>query len=272
MVTTSLRAPSGGTGGLRRFVRAGLALLAGTAAMLHATPARTQSPMTPSATTPNEFHWQGQVAAGRSIEIQGVIGDVRALPAEGGRVEVSATRKQGSKGDARDVELRVMEHAGGVTICAVYPSPAGSPPNECRPGGVGRLHVEKNDVQVDFTVRVPTGVAFVGRTVEGAVRTRALEGPVTAVTVDGEIRLELGGAAEAGRLVARSVGGSITVELGREAAARVEASTVGGEVATDFPLEVKSGLLGKRARGAIGAGGPELRLETIGGDIRLVRG
>jgi hypothetical protein len=236
--------------------------------------------MTPSSATetpaasiagPPEFRWQGRVPAGRSIEVKGVIGDVRALPATGDRVEVVAIRRQGARGDAAAVELRVVEHDGGVTICAVYPSPAGSPPNGCTPGGgLERMHVENNDVRVEFTVRVPAGVGFVGRNVDGAVRAAGLRGPVTAVTVAGEIRLELEGAR--GRQEARSVGGDVVVAFARDGAAQVEASTVGGKVESDFPLDLRGGLLGKRARGAIGAGGPELRIQTVGGDIRLVRG
>jgi hypothetical protein len=41
--------------------------------------------------------------------------------------------KHGRRSDPAEVEIEVVEHAGGVTICAVYPSP-GSRPNECRQG------------------------------------------------------------------------------------------------------------------------------------------
>src|SRR5687767_1944733 len=40
----------------------------------------------------NEFRWSGQVASGRTVEIKGVNGDVRAEASSGGEVEVVATK------------------------------------------------------------------------------------------------------------------------------------------------------------------------------------
>ena len=66
-----------------------------------------------------------------------------------------------------------MPHAGGVTICAVYPSRDARKPNECPPGDGGRMNVQNNDVSVRFTVRVPAGVTFVGKTVNGEIEAHA---------------------------------------------------------------------------------------------------
>ena len=43
-------------------------------------------------------------------------------------------QRTGRRNDPEDVRLEVVEHAGGVTICAVYPSKDAARPNECRPG------------------------------------------------------------------------------------------------------------------------------------------
>jgi hypothetical protein len=68
-----------------------------------------------------EFHWSGKVAAGAAIEIKGVNGAIVATGAPGADVEVTAVKK-GRKSDPAGVKIDVVEHAGGVTICAVYPS------------------------------------------------------------------------------------------------------------------------------------------------------
>src|SRR5256885_2245131 len=58
----------------------------------------------------NEFHWRGQIAAGRVIEVKGVSGNVRAEPSSGSEVEIIAN-KHGRRSDPGSVRLQVLEHA-----------------------------------------------------------------------------------------------------------------------------------------------------------------
>ncbi len=124
----------------------------------------------------NEFHWKRKLAAGKAIEIKGVNGDVRAV-AGSGEVDVTAL-KHGRRSDPDEVKIAVVEHEDGVTICAVYPSD-GRRENTCEPGEGGHMSTRDNDVQVDFTVRVPAGVRFVGKTVNGAVEAANLASDLT---------------------------------------------------------------------------------------------
>jgi len=235
-----------------------------------------------------EFRWSEVVAPGKVVEIKGVNGGIDAGPATGGEVEVIA-RKSGRRSDPAGVEIKVVEHAGGVTICAVYPSPAGERPNECRPGSGGRMSTRDNDVKVDFTVRVPDGVRFVGRTVNGGVEAEGLgadaevysvngavsvssAGLVRAETVNGSITAAMGRADWTGPLELKTVNGSITVELPSSASARVEARTVNGGIETDFPLTVTGRFGPRRVSGTIGSGGRDLALETVNGAIHIRRG
>src|SRR5256712_4015972 len=113
----------------------------------------------------NEFHWKGKVAGGKAIEIKGVNGDVSAV-AGSGDVEVTAV-KHAHRSDPDEVKIAVVEHADGVTICAVYPSD-GRRENTCEAGEHGHMSTHDNDVAVDFTGRVPPAVRFVGRTRNGS--------------------------------------------------------------------------------------------------------
>src|SRR5438067_244626 len=106
-----------------------------------------------------DFQWHGAVPQGRAIEIKGVNGDVRAEPSGSNEVEVVAA-KHAVRDNPDSVRIDVVPHAGGVTICAVYPSRDGQKPNECLPGNGGRMNVQNNDVSVRFTVRVPAGVTL----------------------------------------------------------------------------------------------------------------
>ena len=236
-----------------------------------------------TAAAQNEFHWTGKIAPGKAIEIKGVNGDVRAV-AGSGDVEVTAV-KHARRSDPDDVKIQVVQHEDGVTICAVYPSD-GRRENTCDAGDGGHMNVHDNDVVVDFTVRVPAGVRFVGRTVNGEVGAANLASDVDANTVNGSIRISTSGYAEAqtvngsidvslGRggwsdaLEFRTVNGAITLDLPANLSTEVRANTVNGDIQTDFPIMV-TGRLGPRSlRGTIGSGGRRLALETVNGSIRL---
>ncbi len=232
------------------------------------------------------FEWKGMLAAGKTIEVKGVNGAIRAMPSSGREVEVSATKREGRRGDVDDVTIEVVEHAGGVTICARYPARPRDQ-RECKPGHGGQSS-ENNDTRVDFTVRVPTGVNFAGRTVNGDVDATRLganveattvngsidasgAGFVEATTVNGSIRAAMGRADWSRGLEFRTVNGSITLELPAGVGAEVSASTVNGDITTDFPLTIQGRFGPRRIQGVIGDGGRQLRLETVNGGISLRR-
>jgi Putative adhesin len=233
-----------------------------------------------------EFRWHGQVAAGRTIEIKGVNGRIEANPASGGEVEVVAV-KSARRSNPDEVRIEVVPHEGGVTICAVYPNPDGEQ-NTCTPGSGGHMNTRNNDTGVEFMVRVPAGVRFTGRTVNGEVEAHDLGADVEAYTVNGSIHVTTAGLARA-----RTVNGSITAVMGRAEwsdalefktvnggidltfpaglSAEFEAQTLNGQISTDFPLAVQGTFSRRHISGTIGSGGRELRLETVNGSVQIRR-
>ena len=237
----------------------------------------------PAAAAEQEFDWSGAVARGQAVEIKGVNGGIEARGTSGDQVTLHAVKK-GRKSDPGEVKIEVVEHAGGVTICAVYPSQG--TPNECTPGEGGRMKVGKNDVNVRFEVQVPAGVRFVGRTVNGGVSARGIEAEAEAHTVNGGIEVEAAGLLRAetvnGGIRAtvsragwtdpvhlKTVNGSIKVSLPAATAADVKAATVNGGIETEFPLTVQGKFGRRRVEGSIGGGGPLLEMETVNGGITL---
>ena len=229
------------------------------------------------------FEWSGQVAEGQWLEIKGVNGDLNAVPASGNTITVMATRS-GFRSDPNEVEIVVVEHADGVTICAVYPS-AGDQPNECTPGAGGRSHTRNNDVKVEFDVQVPAGVRLAGRMVNGAIRADDLSAKVLARTVNGSVRLSTAGGASAktvngsirasfgetswdGEATFETVNGSVRVELPEGTNASVEMRTASGRITTDLPIATTRSSR-RRVEGTLGTGGSELRLTTVNGSITL---
>lgn len=239
---------------------------------------------TATAAPAQDFEWRGSVDQGDQVEIKGINGDIRASAASGGQVVVTAVKK-GKRSDPDEVRIEVVEHAGGVTICAVYPDTDGKK-NECAPGDGGRLSSQDNDVNVSFTVSVPGGVNFVGKTVNGGIHAADIQGEVRANTVNGDLEVSARGPVRAntvngsiaasmsradwsGDLDFETVNGSITVRLPADVSAEVAASTVNGSLETDFPLQVTGKFGPKKIRGTIGSGGRGLNLETVNGSIHL---
>jgi hypothetical protein len=251
------------------------------------TPAITDAPSYQNtAASPDEFHWSGRIAQGRTIEVRGINGDVRAEASSGSEVEVTAI-KSARRSDPKEVEIRVVEHGNGVTICAVYPSTDPGQPNECSPEG-GQMNVRNNDVEVQFRVRVPQGVRFSGRTVNGGIETGPLGSDVDAKTVNGSIVVNSAGIARAktvngsitaslgradwnGPLEFKTVNGAITLDLPSDTSAEVRAETLNGDISTDFPLTILGRISRRHLTGTIGSGGRELSLKTVNGSIRLRR-
>ncbi len=237
----------------------------------------------------DDFEWQGQLRAGQAIEIKGINGSIEAGRASGQNVTVRATKRAGDKGNVADVTFEAVEHGGGITICAVYPSKDADKPNECAPGGKGRMNVKDNDTRVSFTVQVPDGVNLVARTVNGGIEAERIgadvhahtvngnvevtaAGHVWANTVNGSIDVRMGRAEWSGDLALTTVNGTITVSLPADVGAEVSASTVNGSIETDFPLTVQGRFGPKQLNGTIGGGGRELTLNTVNGGLRLRRG
>lgn len=230
-----------------------------------------------------DFEWRGRVAGGGELEIRGINGAIHAEDAAGNEAEVTAT-KRGRRSDPDEVRIEVVEHRRGVMICAVYPASRGEGPNTCGDS----QHVRDNDVRVDFYVRVPAGVRFVARTVNGEIDARSLRADVDATTINGDVEVSTTGIAEAttvngsidavigradweGELRFKTVNGGITVEFPEGVNADIRAKTVNGYIDTDFPLQVSGRLSRRRLSGRIGDGGPPLDLETVNGSIELRR-
>ena len=150
------------------------------------------------------------------------------------------------------------------------------------------MKVKKNDVSVDFFIRVPEGLDFIGRTVNGNVQGSALAGDASTATVNGSIDV-----VAAGWVAAETVNGGIDVSMGAMPAGDLALSTVNGDIDlrlpasfdadldarwlnggfdSDLPVDLQGRPLARRATATFGAGGPDLEIETVNGSIRLRSG
>lgn len=223
------------------------------------------------------FSWKQKLAADQVIEVRGISGDIHATGYDGADVEVTAEK---SGRDADEVEIKVMPTAEGVRICAFYPGMS----DDC---GSFRGHGDRNTrARVDFTVKVPRNIRFVGSTVNGQVEATGLARRAKVSSVNGSVRVSTAEWAEAatvnGSIFARfgradwpgslhltTVNGRIEVEIAGDVNAEVSTSSVNGSVQTDFPITIAGRMRRGSMHGTIGKGGRELELTTVNGDMEL---
>jgi hypothetical protein len=226
---------------------------------------------------PANFEWHGSVARGSLVEIRGITGDIRAVPSTGTEVEVIAKVVQ--EGTREPIDIQVREHAAGLTVCAVR-------------GSLGSCPVEEDPLsspatRVDYVIKVPEGVHFAGRTVNGGIQIQSLESNVEAYTVNGTVEISTTGTAQArtvnGSIRAQllkpfwskppefsTVNGAITLHIPTDVSTDVKAETRNGKVVTEVPFRGDSTdqtLDGKIGRGG-GPGNP-LLLRSINGSIEI---
>ena len=233
------------------------------------------------------FERIGLLEQGSQVEIKGVFGAIRAIPAAGSEFVVRAS-KTGPSDKLAHVSIEIVRHSGGITFCAVYPDVPGQRPNECAPGDIGNTTVQDSvpgAVHVSFVVEIPVGVSFIGRTIVGSVDVADLRSDAFVQTVLGNIHVSTSEIATArtvsGSVVASigdpdlgrdlsfaAVSGDVTLTVPAATNAWVELSAGRGDITSDVPLtETSPGT----AEGAIGNGGPTVSLSSAFGDVTLRR-
>jgi len=150
------------------------------------------------------------------------------------------------------------------------------------------MNTRDNDTSVHFDVRVPYGVGFIGRTVNGEINAESLQSDAQAHSVNGSVRITTSGLAVASTVngavdvamgradwpdgaTFKSVNGGITLRLPVVVDADLRAETLNGSISADFPITVTGQFSPRRLNGTIGNGGRPLTLSTVNGSIKLLK-
>jgi hypothetical protein len=234
---------------------------------------------------PDDFHWQGNLKAGQTLEVINTNGEIGASRASGDAARVEG-RRGGSDAD-HELFIEVVEYADGATICAVYAKDKA--PGRCHRGGVSS---ESGDwwhgrrAKINFDAQVPRGVRLNAMTTNGRVHCLNLDSVVQAATTNGDVevstsewasakttnggvRVSMGNAKWSVQLELLTTNGSVDVTLPPSAEFKVNASTTNGGIQTDFPITVQGKFGPKSLSGTVGGGGRELRVATTNGGIEL---
>jgi hypothetical protein len=239
--------------------------------------------------TDASFSWSGTVQAERWVYVRNLNGPVRVEAGTGNKVEVSA-EKHWRRGNPADVKITVRQvgsGSGDVLVCALWNDRSTCDEDGYHSHNDGwRGDNDRNDVQVEFVVRLPAGVKIdastvnggvtvdgvtstvVAHTVNGGIDARSTGGAVTARTTNGDVTVS-SAKLDGDRTEYTTVNGTITVSLPASVNADVEMRTVNGRLSSDFPLTVEGTFSPRRLHATLGKGGATLRLSTVNGSIRL---
>jgi putative adhesin len=191
-----------------------------------------------------DFELRRELASGKRLYLQNIIGDVHVTGGTGRTVEITAVKKAGRYGEPAGVAVETLDLDDGVAVCVRYPGQGRRRPptpeqldkNPCSSGdwdGDGwNDRSRRNDTRVSFTVRVPAGLTLHAGTVSGDVLAERLEGELEIRSVSGDVRLT----GASGRAIdLETVSGD--VELADVRSKDVSGHTVSGEISFAGPIE-----------------------------------
>lgn len=242
-----------------------------------------------AAASAQEFQRTYDIAAGGSVEIKNVSGDVNLTGHDGNTVVVNAF-KEGR--DRDQVEVEDNSTPGRVSLRAKYPNNCNCDANvrfEVRvprsanivldkittasgnlkaEGFSGRLHLSTASGNV--TVR-GVGGEIRASSASGTVRVENATGTVSASSASGDVEVELTRLEGAGNMRFSSASGNVHVRMPSNIDANVSLSTVSGDIETNFPIEVRRNRhgAGSRAEGQLGSGARELKISSASGNVSL---
>ena len=213
-----------------------------------------------------------QLSPGGHVSVVNVQGSV--LVEGWDRPEVEATvamRSSAPTDQLDDVKVAVEARDGAVSFHTLYPSGLDTP------------------IRVDYRLRVPRQVRLdelstlqgdividdVNGSVEahnlnGDIRGLNVSGSVLAHALTGNILISLRGLPKAGLpFTLATLNGNVDLLMPRQANANLELSTVAGNIASDYPVQVSSTPGDSTRHAQIGTGGVRVELRTVRGNIRV---
>jgi Uncharacterized conserved protein len=245
---------------------------------------------------PNAFAWSGSVAAGKSLYLRNVSGDIRVVATDSPAVFVQASKSWRGSGGG-NVRFIQRDLEDGVIICTMLGDSNNCSPSSYGSGSSGNRSFDLHDLlrgrkgaSVSYVVHVPAGVkvnvstisgeigvadvsgAVQAETVNGKVQVATLGGPVTASSVNGSVSVAIDSLGGPGDIELSTVNGSVTAQLPPSLQAQLSMETVNGSVHSDFEVAGNDSSTHKEIKGMIGAGGRRVALETVNGSVRLLRG
>lgn len=235
------------------------------------------------------FSMHERIPQGQWLRVRNLNGQVRVRAASGDEVEVTAT-KTWRRGDPKSVRIETKKSSdGSILVCALWTEETVCTEDRYSTNNdhSNRNNDDRNDVAVDFEVRVPKGVKVGMWTVNGAVNIDGVSsevrastvngsvdaassgGPVQANTVNGSVHATMGRLDGDQDLNFSTVNGSVVAEFAGDIDANIDLSTVNGRFQTDWPVTISGRIDPRHLKATLGKGGRRIRLSTVNGNVEL---
>jgi hypothetical protein len=212
------------------------------------------------------------LAAGASLSIKNTNGRIHVESWDGPGAQVTVTKVGGSEASRRRIPIYQQVSASNLSLHT----------------GEARI----NNIDVSYEVKVPRRMGNMEiASNNGNIRLDGLSGDIDASSSNGNIDLNnINGSASAknmnGSIAAvfdevssgkpmtfSNMNGAIRLQFRSDINANLSARTTTGSISldSDWPIDVKKGLIGARADGPIGTGGQPLKVETMNGSISITK-
>ncbi len=229
------------------------------------------------------LRWSKPMPSGGWLRVFNMNGEITVEAASGNVAEVVGV-KHYRRGDPEDVTFQILQEGNDVTICALWGTRSHCDMENMDSHWNGG---RRDDVSVEFTVKLPRGVKIGvssvngavsvtdaaaevdAHTVNGRVEVATSTGPVSATTVNGGVVARMSALPNAEDMRFSTVNGSVRVVVPAEFDADVEMSTVNGRLRTDFPLTLSGRIDPRHLSARIGKGGRRVTLKTVNGSVEL---
>ncbi len=203
-----------------------------------------------------------------TFEVKNFNGDITIEGWDEPQAEVKVTKRGGTPGTRAGMRIK-LEHEGDHLALSTASGVAG---------------------QITYEVKLPRRLAHIGlNTLNGNVKLTGVQGGLEINTQNGNIRLEdvageistktmhgntkvvLADEGHDAEQVFNSLNGNIEVELPDDINANLKAEATTGAIEVDdaLGLTVTKQIVGQRAAGQLGHGGPALVVKTLSGNIKL---
>ena len=263
--------------------------------------------VTESSSTSHTLHFAS--GAPHTLEVRAITGAITVEAYDGNDVEmlvnksVTADSDEDLRAARSEVMLDIEDNAGTVGAIVRYPEQDACGQKGIR-GEHHHWHEQRYEVRYDFTIRVPrdtrlelctineghisvTGTRgdFEIQSVNGRITMTNVSGAGKAATINGRVTASFVAAPNA-RSTFRTINGDVVLSLPAGLAADLRMKTFNGGLFTDFDVqalpaampvavEKRDGMSVYKSNGftsmRVGRGGPELTLDTLNGNVRVLR-
>ena len=219
-----------------------------------------------------------KVKEGATVELREPNGRIRVEAGDGAEVTINATKvakgpsEEAAKAALADMVIKEVATADRVEIDSTSSSSGISfrlskhVDYDVKMPRTGRLTIKSANGEIK--VIAIAGLVKIEAT-NGDIELTGMEKGVDVDAVNGRVRVEMASVGDGG-VRCKTTNGEIIVTVPASAKATIAARVTNGEVRTENLTVQSTESSHRRLDGTIGGGGPEIRLDTTNGEIRII--